>query len=310
MDRSWNQLVERCNLFYDAPSGLYRELLKEAEVELANKCSLFKQHYTILFRDNEKLNAFKMPSTFKSMISVFINGREIPHKEKSDWSFTSNSSGPMKVQEGTPNYYTLGNSFIVFDKVPTSGSADLYFRGNLQNHDNISKSVLLSPSLNGQGNDWVYIDTSMGDQINGLDVKYLEGNVINTLTNITVNSSADLDDSDPLDLSQSVSYGVAVANDQKDVNFQLYQGDDDWSSQGLSNEYYVRTGIIKNYRTKGPVIENDYHLNLCDYAIYMASAKKDLELSIKHLQIWEQRLAEILNDNIDKELPMGMKEEI
>jgi hypothetical protein len=150
----------------------------------------------------------------------------------------------------------------------------------------------------------------MGDQINGLDVKYLEGNVINTLTNITVNSSADLDDSDPLDLSQSVSYGVAVANDQKDVNFQLYQGDDEWSSQGLSNAYYVRTGIIKNYRTKGPVIENDYHIALCDYAIYIATALTDPSVSEKHLMLWEKTIMEITNENIDKELPIGMKEEI
>lgn len=42
----------------------------------------------------------------------------------------------------------------------------------------------------------------------------------------------------------------------------------------------------------------------------MATAKADPELSMKHLQIWEARLLEILNDNIDKELPIGMKEEI
>jgi len=308
MDQSWTQLETRCKLFEDYDN--YIPLLKEAEVLLANRCSLFKQHHTILFRNNTKLNAFKMPSTFKSMISVFIDGREIQHREKNDWTFTENATGPMTVQEGTPNYYTLGNGFVVFDKVPTSGSADLYFRGNLQNHDNISKSVLLSPSLNGSGNDWVYLDTSMGDQINGLDVKYLEGNVINTLTSITVNSSADLDDSDPLDLSQSVSYGVAVANDQKDVNYQLYQGDGEWSSQGLSNTYYVRTGIIKNYRTKGPVIDNDHHIALCDYAIYVATAMTDPAISDKHLQIWEARIQEILNQNIDQELPRGMKEEI
>ena len=42
----------------------------------------------------------------------------------------------------------------------------------------------------------------------------------------------------------------------------------------------------------------------------MASAKTNPELSMRHLQIWEQRLTEILNDNIDKELPKGIKEEI
>ena len=149
----------------------------------------------------------------------------------------------------------------------------------------------------------------MGDQINGLGVNYIEGDGVNTLSDITVLPNIDFNHSDPLDLSQSVNFNDG-SNDLKDVNYELYVGGGDWSSQSIPNQNYARTGIIKNYRTKGPVIENDYHLNLCDYAIYMASAKKDLELSMKHLQIWEQRLTEILNDNIDKELPMGMKEEI
>jgi hypothetical protein len=308
MDQSWTQLETRCKLFEDYDN--YIPLLKEAEVLLANRCSLFKQHHTILFRDNVKLNAFKLPSTFKSAISVHINGDEIPHIERDQWTFNANSTGPMTVEEGEPNYYTLGNGFIVFDKIPKSGSADIYYRANLQNTDNISKTVLLAPAINGAGNDWVYLDTTMGDQINGLDVKYYEGGGINTLQNITVNTTADLDDSDPLDLSQSVNFNFALANDQKDVTFQLYQGGGEWSSQSLSNTYFVRTGIIKHYRIKGPVIDNDHHIALCDYAIYVATAMTDPAISDKHLQIWEARIQEILNQNIDQELPRGMKEEI
>lgn len=309
MDKSWSQLSDRCNLFFTAPDGLYIELLKEAECEIANRCSLFKQNHTILFRDNTKANSFKLPSTFKSMISVFIDGREISFKEKDQWSFTENSTGPMTVQDGTPNYYTLANGFIVFDKVPTEGSADLYFRGNLQNSNKISKTVLIAPAETSQG--YVYIDTTFTTELAGRVVKYYEGNTINTLDNLSYSSGLDLDDSDPSDLSQKINFGIATSNDQKDVNYQGFATADSGSWSGsVSNNYFVRSGIIVHYREIGPVIENDYHLNLCDYAIYMASAKKNPELSATHLQIFETRIQEILNDNIDKELPIGMKEEI
>ena len=67
MDKSWTQLEARCKLFEDFDD--YIPLLKDAECELANRCSLFKQHHTILFRDNEKVNAFKLPSTL-SLIHI------------------------------------------------------------------------------------------------------------------------------------------------------------------------------------------------------------------------------------------------
>ena len=37
MDKSWDQLSDRCNLFFKSPDGLYIELLKEAECELFYK---------------------------------------------------------------------------------------------------------------------------------------------------------------------------------------------------------------------------------------------------------------------------------
>ena len=33
MDKSWNQLSDRCNLFYTAPSGLFKELLNDESIK-------------------------------------------------------------------------------------------------------------------------------------------------------------------------------------------------------------------------------------------------------------------------------------
>ena len=67
---------------------------------------------------------------------------------------------------------------------------------------------------------------------------------------------------------------------------------------------------IQNYRTVGPVISPDYHLDLCDYAVYMASAKTNPILSDKHKMNFDKNLNGILKDDIDKDLSFTIKEEI
>ena len=104
------------------------------------------------------------------MISVHINGDLIPYKNKDQFHFNQESNAPMSVDSGEPNCYTLSNGYIVFDTKPTSGVADLHFRGNLQNVDRVSKSVLIAPV---GASDGVYIDTSIGDLINSKNVKCL-----------------------------------------------------------------------------------------------------------------------------------------
>ena len=75
MEKSWSQLADRCSLFFDAPDGLYKELLKEAEQELANKCSLYTKHYTYQCTEEEISNALQgMHDTLADL------------KEKDHWS--------------------------------------------------------------------------------------------------------------------------------------------------------------------------------------------------------------------------------
>ena len=306
MDKSWKQLAERCQLFVDEKDGLLIELLKEAECELANKCSLYKQNFTILFRDNTKSNAFKLPSTYKQMISVHIDGDLIPYKNKDQFHFNQESNSAMSVDSGEPNCYTLSNGYIVFDTKPTSGVADLHFRANLQNSDKVSKSVLIAPT--DSVSDGVYIDTTIGDLINGKNVKYLEGNVINSMSTLASFDGADLNTTSPDDPNQEGKITIGTDNDLQPTNMAYYTGAN-WTNTP-SNLYFVRNGIIETYRTVGPVIENDYHLALCDYALTIATAKKEPVLSDKHRMLWEKTINETINDNLDKELPIGIKEEI
>ena len=337
MDKSWNQLSDRCNLFYTAPDGLYKELLKEAEVELANKCSLYKASISYNFANIQTStriqNSVKLPNTYKSMISVWVNGDEIPRREKHQWTFNKDANG-MTVQSGTPNYYDLANGFIFFDKAPsTSDVVDCYFKAHMPNTENLSKNVMLKPLVvasTGEDNyDSVLIDCTIGAELDGFGCSagFLDSSAkTHTLSSLKFNKE-DHSTFEPFDPGQfTYPRGNSLATDPHPENhpyytYQKFDGGDGsgadfieshsgGSSTATTSDNFYRKGSIGSYRKVGPVIENDYHLNLCDYAIYMASAKGDPELSMKHLQIWEQRLTEILNDNIDKELPFGMKEEI
>tara|TARA_R100001443_G_scaffold114424_1_gene130414 strand:+ start:3829 stop:4740 length:912 start_codon:yes stop_codon:yes gene_type:complete len=303
MDKSWTQLETRCKLFEDYDS--YITLLKDAECELANKCSLFKTKVTIYFSETDGdysvSNAFKLPSHFKNIISVHINGDLITQKDKSQWSFENSEAQAMSVPTGDPDHYTIANGFIVFDKTTTTGYADIYFRATLPNSDKIAKSVLMIPT----GDNGVYLDTTMGAEIDGLTVQYPYTTAFNQKVNLAYSSSANA--YDIFNPSQK-NRGNATTSEMINVEYQYYQGGDWDVSLGAIKKQ--TTGEILNYRSKGPVIDNDYHLSLCDYAIYIATALTDPVISDKHRILWEKTIKETIDDNLDKELPVGMKEEI
>lgn len=307
MDKSWNQLSDRCNLFYTAPSGLYKELLKEAEVELANRCSLYKEHFAYEFNDNTNANSQVLPANYKSMINVWVDGDLIPYREKSNWVFTkgANVNNPtMTVQKGKPNYYDLANGHIVFDKVPSSSTTiDIYYRANV--NKTLTKAVLVQPLADGK----VKINTDLGGELIGATVSMEDNGEENNITIASVGSDQQQFYS-PSQLQDLNNESTPTLRPHSPIYMTLFNGTEDWSANDPPIQLHIQQGWIENYRNYAPLIDGDYHLNLCDYAIYMASAKADPELSMKHLQIWEQRLIEILNDNIDKELPIGMKEEI
>ena len=175
------------------------------------------------------------------MISVHIDGDLIPYKNKDQFHFNQESNSSMSVDSGEPNCYTLSNGYIVFDTKPTSGVADLHFRANLQNSDNVSKSVLIAPV--DATTDGVYIDTTIGDLINGKNVKYLEGNVINVMSTLAYNSDGDINTTSPDDPNQEGKITIGSDNDMQPITMNYYTGDD-WTNTP-SNEYFTRTGIIE-----------------------------------------------------------------
>ena len=316
MEKSWSQLADRCSLFFDAPDGLYKELLKEAEQELANKCSLFTNHHTYDFVSTEHSNALKLPNDYKSMVGVWVDGDLIKRVEKTQWDFnkgTHTAYPVMTVGTGTPEFYDLTNGFLVLDKTHSaSTTVDVYYKAFLPMNlsgavSGLEKPILISPLEDGK----VHLNTDLGSELNGAEVHIEDNGTDNTLANIVFdNSIASLPTP-----SQLADYNNQHVNNffgtySVNQSWGLYSDpDNEWSTHERTDSH-IQQGWIKSYQKFAPIIDGDYHLALCDYALYIASAKTQPDLSMKHQQIWEKRIRETLNDNLDKELPIGIKEEI
>ena len=67
-------------------------------------------------------------------------------------------------------------------------------------------------------------------------------------------------------------------------------------------------GHIMAFGRVAPVIPSEYHLSLCDYAIAIASAKKNPEVHDKHLTMWTARMQDIKNKDADKDLMFNIRE--
>ena len=340
MEKSWSQLADRCSLFFDAPDGLYKELLKEAECELANKCNLLtmKYSYNLSASSNytNALSSLKLPSNYKEMIAVWVNGDLIVMQDDRDWSFSQGSNGMVK-DSGTPDAYTVYSGFISFDTMLKSTDVvDIKYKANLPNDTEIAKTVLMRVREGSSADyDRIFIDTTLGAELNGA---YGYMPMSNTESATGVLALEDIQYQGPVGISVNPSM-IGNLNDNTDPHPSLKNSDlrnlDEDLEGSICQEYKPGAsgyrsffhggnsvdltaneelnwtkGVILKYRNYAPVIENDYHLALCEYALYIASAKTKPDLSMKHQQIWEKRIRETLNDNLDKELSYRIKEEI
>lgn len=317
MEKTWNELSDRCSLFFDAPSGFFKELLKEAEGVLVNKCGLLKQKFTYEPQSGSEHNAFSLPLDYKHMLGVWVNGNKIEHKDKTEWSFNKGSTTDnpvMEVSKGTPNYYCVINTMITLDKIPSSSDTiDIYYQASLEEHLGGRKAVLIE----NRADNWARINTLLRDELIDRYVRYvLPDNTLNSffITSVSTNSIGNYNTTSQRFTgltSGDTNESGGLATMTTFISDQTLGGNTNpgWAEQGTYSSKIIQ-GWVDGWRDFAPIIESDYHLDLCDYAIYLASAKKNPELSAKHQQIWEKRIYDVINDNVDRDLQFSIKEAI
>tara|TARA_R100000152_G_C6770977_1_gene197347 strand:- start:405 stop:1430 length:1026 start_codon:yes stop_codon:yes gene_type:complete len=341
MDKTWKQLEQRCKLFAEGPDGLFIELLKEAECELANRCSLFATNdyfsgTNMFVSSDSRINpvgGILLPSTFKSIIAVFVDGDPIPRrnlfgednfKNSSALDFDANKKNNpegygIQVSVGDPTAYDIYSNRIIFDKGSASSDINIIYKANLVNSDKIGKRLRCIVNGNVNNDKEVWLETNLSTELNGLDLRYTAfDRGVFTYTNLQYDSTpvADIDVKSapytfdpagiesPLETNSTYSYGVASSSTQMNA----FTGT--ITTDPVIGETHNIEAELLEYRSIGPVINNDYHISLCDYAISIALAKTSQSISDKHKMLWEKTIRETLDDNSDRELNFSIREEI
>ena len=145
----WDKLVDRCLLFTDAPGGLLKELLKEAEQELSNKLELYDSLYTIIVPNtltglgvvSNETTPNKYDRNYTTLPQGYIRDVAVMHKgdklRKVSEQEIYRSSNTNNVDNGTPTAYAISGDFIIFNRAPSEADRFLlHYKASLTERTN------------------------------------------------------------------------------------------------------------------------------------------------------------------------------
>ena len=305
----WDKLVDRCLLFTDAPGGLLKELLKEGEAELANRLELYDSIYTIevpstlqglgLYSSdaNSDNNYTKLPHDFLKDVGVIHRGYKL--KKVSEVDFFRKSDGKMTI--GTPTEYSIAGDFIAFNTTPSPGDKFiLHYKG----------------ALTEQSNDKVWLDTGLGDKLNGYSMRW--ENAVRTLSAGTLVSSTvpgvpdSYISSKGEKLALGIDYGTLTPSSSYVIStdFGAEVGTSSADSPNAPTDSIGSLARISSYRNLAPVIPDRFHKELCNYAVAIANAKTAPDLYDKYWTKWELNMDRLINEAQDRDLIHSIRGEI
>lgn len=301
MDYSWNGLADRCQLFIDAERPLLIELLKEAQSELSNECLLYDAVFTYVGEDlgyveGRNQHYGVLPVDYLQDIGVWCNGTPLKKMSEKDFYYTDSGSTDYRrnvPDDGEPSFYYISGGHIQFDSNPNAtDEIMLYYKARLVTPD-VGK---LSYAEIG-GDSIIYLPYNLQSELNGLTFVSPQFNFINmTYSGITAQTFPSLLD----------PYYYNTDHNRNDDHIYPYSNKYTGTLSGPTTG--LRMGQIMGFGRKAPVIPSEYHLSLCDYAIAIASAKKNPEVHDRHLSMWTARMQDIKNKDADKDLMFNIRE--
>ena len=327
---TWDKLVDRCLLFTDAPGGLLKALLKEAEQELSNRLELYDSVYTLevpktdnglgLFStDSSNIvdhNYHKLPMDYLRDISVSHGGRKL--RKMSDEDFYRQSNG--KISGGTPTAYGISGDYIVFNSSPKAGDKFIIHYKSLLDDANKDKvlTIMHYDVAVGGNTDKIYLDTLLGSLLDGYTVAIERVKYNSSL--FALGSGETTSISMPPGLPDRF-YGnmyedrdnIIASTIPKYFKGSRYTLADEPETGTAATEPEFLTGalcVVENYRNVAPVITERLHRDLCPYAIALANAKTSPDLYDKYYTAWELNMERLTNESRDRDLIYSIREEI
>lgn len=315
---TWDKLVDRCLLFTDAPGGLLKELLKEAEIEISNKLELYDALYTIIVPNtisglgivsNETSsseydsNYAVLPQGYIRDVSVMHQGAKLRKISEEEIYRSSNNN---KVDGGTPTAYAISGDFIIFNRAPSATDRFLlHYKASLTERTNdkvlgvlgynsvatkIDLATELTSELVGKNILWESTERTL-NAYNAADsaLSSIPGAPDKGYINNSVESSSHLQYKSNYTLNSALAGSVST-NGTKAPNGSMC--------------------VLKDYRSVAPVIPSRFHTSLCDYAVALANAKSSPELYNNYWTKWTLNMENYINQSLDRDLIHNIKEEI
>ena len=307
----WDKLVDRCLLFTDAPSGLLRELLKEAEQELANKLELYDAIYTITVPDTisglglysanidtyADHNYIRLPENYIRDIAVKHNGFNLEKLSEEDIYRKSDSSIPR----GTPTGYAISGDYIVFSQTPSAEDKfNLYYKATLD--DMIKDKVLTIHHYVDASTDQIFLGTTLGSLLDG---KTFQAEANYTVLSNGTTSAVTYSSSSPIPDFTGRGNDNTDGVSRFDVATPMTSG----SGSTLTN-WIGAMGRLIGYRDVAPVIPDKFHKDLCNYAVAIANAKGSPDMYDKYWNKWELNIGRLINEAQDRDLIFTVREEL
>ena len=320
----WDKLVDRCLLFTDAPGGLLKELLKEAEQELANKLELFDSIYTIevpstlyglgissqTASTSVDHNYHKLPMDYIRDMGVSHKGRPLSKMNEKDIYRKTNGS----PTSATPTAYGISGDFIVFDTNPSEGDKFILHYKSMLDDANTDKVLnIVHYDVQVGSNDMIYVDTLLGSLLNGTNIVW-EG------TQYAISAGQKTSISLPPGVPDRYfgnkfeeNVGINADTYPKLFKGSRYTLPDFTGGTAAASKPEDATGslcISVNYRALAPLIPDRFHTDLCSYAIAIASAKSSPETYNQYWTKWIMNMDNLINESADRDLIHSIREEI
>ena len=314
----WDKLVDRCLLFTDAPGGLLKELLKEAEVELSDKLELYESLYLITVPytdyglgvnsdDNIKEHNYtKLPSNYLKDIGVTHKGTRL--RKMTEDEIHRKTSG--QSYSGTPTAYSISGDYIVFNSTPTSGdNFVLHYKARMTSQ---TRDKVLTLQYYHHPGPYVYLDTDLGDALDGRKLAFENQNKSLSAGYVSgLSQPAGLPDTNNTNkiLSDPAFEAGAPSATGSRYTIGAFAASGSLSGSDWSDANGALVTIL-DYRLKAPLIPEQFHTDLCDYAIAIANAKSSPETYNQYWTKWMMNMDNLINEAADRDLIFSVREEI
>lgn len=314
----WDKLVDRCLLFTDAPGGLLKALLKEAEMELANKLQIFESLYLLQVPETEygfgqsshsstrEHNYHLLPSNYLQDIGVTHNGMSLRKMSEDEVRRKTNGQS----YNGTPTAYGISGDYIIFDSASGIASGDVFIIHYKARMTDTTTGKVLTLQYYDHSGTKVYLDTDLGSALDSRKLVFeAQAKTLSAGTTAGLTNTAGLPDTFNTNIGSAPVLAGLPSTSGSSYTIAALAANGSLTGDEWANANGALVTIL-DYRVSAPLIPDQFHTDLCNYAVALANAKTSPETYNLYWSQWMLNMDNLINEAQDRDLIFNIREEI